>query len=179
MSNVDQFAPETVDAILQLVKANHYLQALVVLYAAIDTLAWSNRSKGDVTRADFTSWVATYIDPQTQLGCTPEDLYAARCGLLHSGAAESKLSREGRASQLWYVTDRGKIPVLQGVAQRRGVNAKVVCVTDLVAAFADGVMKFTEELAQNETRQRQIAERIRRWLGFVPSAGMREEEGKE
>jgi len=64
------------------------------------------------------------VDPQTQVGCTPDDLYAARCGLLHSGSAESRLSREGKASPLWYVTDRRKIPLLQEFAQRKGATAK-------------------------------------------------------
>lgn len=47
--NIDQFAMETADAILQLVRANRYLHALVALYSAIDTLAWSSRTNGDVT----------------------------------------------------------------------------------------------------------------------------------
>lgn len=160
---------DTVDAVTELVKANHYVQALVVLYSAIDTLAWSSRDAGDVTRSDFCGWVSRYMDPTVQLGCTPEDLYAARCGLLHSSAAESKLSREKHASELWYATSPHSVPGNQAFAQRVGASAKVLYFTALLTAFSQGVMHFSDELSSDETRRRETAERIRRWLRFVPS----------
>ena len=172
VSEIAQFGLETVDAISHLVKANRYLQALVVLYSAIDTLAWATCSGGDVTRSDFCCWVSTYMSPQDRLRCAPEDLYAARCGLLHSGAAESKLSRNGKASELWYATSPRSVPALEGLANR--VGAKVLYVTALVASFSDGVMEFAEELAGDEARQREVTERIRRWIRFIPSASVRE-----
>src|SRR5216683_5888041 len=104
MNAVDQFGMDTVGAVSTLVTANQYMQALVLLYSAIDTLAWVSRSAGNVTRADFCRWVDVYMQPQSRLGCTAEDLYGARCSILHSSAAESKLSREGRVNELWYVT---------------------------------------------------------------------------
>jgi hypothetical protein len=103
-----------------------------------------------------------------QLGCTAEDLYAARCGLLHSGAAESKLSREKHASELWYATSLHSVPGIQAFAQRVGANAKVVYLTALLTAFSQGVVQFSDELSSDETRRRETAERIRRWLRFVP-----------
>lgn len=94
MNYFDQFWMRTVDAIVTLIQANHYQQALVVLYAEIDTLSWVNLEEGDVSRKDFCNWVSKYLKPEVNLGCTAEDLYAARCALLHSGTAESKMSSE-------------------------------------------------------------------------------------
>lgn len=173
MNNIDQFAMETVDAISHLVRADRWLQALVLLYSAIDTLAWSNRNEGDVTRSDFCRWVSVYMDPGPQLNCTPDDLYAARCALLHSGAAQSKLSREGNASELWYATSPHSIPQIQAFAKQVEVDAKIVYVTALVAAFSEGAMKFSDELSFDDTRRRETTERIRRWLRFVPSSSVR------
>lgn len=96
MTRIAQFGLQTLEAISCLITANHYMQALVVLYSAIDTLAWSTRGSGDVTRGDFCRWVTQYMQPEATLGCTPKDLYGARCALLHSGSAESKMSREVR-----------------------------------------------------------------------------------
>ena len=167
MYKIEAFGIDTGDAVAELVKANHYVQALVVLYSAIDTLAWANRNAGDVTRSDFYDWVSKYMDPTARLGCTPEDLYAARCAMLHSGAAESKLSRERKASELWYATSPHSVPALQAHAQKVGANAKVLYFSALLTAFSEGVMKFSDELSLDPARNTETAERIRRWLRFV------------
>ncbi|MCK4410800.1 hypothetical protein KAV67_00815 [Candidatus Bipolaricaulota bacterium] len=166
MIRIAEFELQTLDAVSCLMKAKHYVQALVVLYSAIDTLAWSTRTSGDVTRTDFCRWVAQYMEPELRLGCTAKELYSARCGLVHSGVAESRMSREGSAAEIWYATASKSVPVLQAEVARRGVTAKVVYTTDLVAAFADGAMKFGEDLESNEARQKEVVDRIRRWLTF-------------
>lgn len=168
MVKIDQFGLDTVNAVTLLIKANCYPQALVILYAAIDTLAWSTRTVGDVTRSDFVAWVTIYMDPK-RLRCSADDLYAARCALLHSGATESRMSREGKASELWYATALKSVPILEDLIHRKGVDAKVVYITDLVATFADGVIKFADELTTQETLRLGVTQRINRWLGFVPT----------
>jgi hypothetical protein len=169
MDKINQYELDILDTVSVLVKTNHYLQALVILYAAIDTLAWSNLSTGDVTKSNFVTWVTTYIDP-TRFGCTADDLYAARCGLLHSGAAESRMSREGQASELWYVTSPNSVAILEDSIRNKGANAKVVIVTDLIDAFFAGFQKFSDELAVQDQRRSEVTERIKPWLTFVPTA---------
>lgn len=152
--------------------ANRYPQALVLLYSAVDTLAWVSVSTGDVTRADFCRWVDAYMKPQSRLGCSAEDLYSARCGLLHSGAAESKMSREGRANELWYVTSPHSVARLHAYAQKAGAQASIVYFTSLVAAFADGVMQFSDDLALDPDRNAQCSDRIKRWIRFLPTSSL-------
>lgn len=173
MNDIDQFGMETADAVVCLVKFNHCLQGLVVLYSAIDTLAWARRNDGDVTRADFCDWVSAYMDPPAGLGCTSEDLYAARCALLHSSSTESKMSRAGQASELWYVTSPYSASAMQSIVQRVGSQAKVLNLIALIDAFSRAVMKFSDELSSDETRFRAASERIRHWLRFVPSEVLR------
>ena len=172
MTGIDRFGIETVDAISHLVKANRYLQALVILYSAIDTLAWASRKEGDVTRSDFCRWVSAYMTPESQLGCTPQDLYGARCGLLHSSGAQSKSSRKREASELWYATSANSVPKIQAFVQQIREGAKVLCITDIIDAFAQGVVKFSDEVSRDETRRRETEERIRLWLGFVPAVSL-------
>lgn len=170
MTRIAQFGLQTLEAISCLITANHYMQALVVLYSAIDTLAWSTRRSGDVTRGDFCRWVTQYMQPEATLGCTAKDLYGARCALLHSGSAESKMSREGAAMEIWYATAKKSVPVLLAAVAKKGVQAKVVCTTDLIAIFSEGVMKFSQDLEGDPSKQREVADRILRWLNFIPSA---------
>ena len=172
MNEVDQFGMQAIDAIKHLVVANRYLQALVVLYSAIDTLAWASLSSGDVTRSDFCHWVDAYMTPQVQIGCTSEDLYGARCALVHSSTPESRMSREGRARELWYVTSPHSVDRLQSYSQKVGAKAKIVHFTSLVAAFTDGAMKFSQELASDPARDAICTERMKRWLRFLPIASL-------
>ena len=167
MNEVDQFGMETIDAIKQLVVANRYLQALVVLYSAIDTLTWVSLAKGDVTRSAFCLWVDTYIVPNKLIGCTAWDLYAARCAIVHSNTTESKLSRNGEARELWYVTSSPSAESLQEYAQSVGSKAHVVPFTLLLAAFTEGVMNFSEILTQNAELESRCVERMKHWLRFI------------
>jgi hypothetical protein len=176
MGEVDRFGMQTVDALTTLVRANHYSHALILLYSGIDALAWASLPSGDVTRSDFCNWVNQYMDPQSSLGCSSEDLYAARCGMLHSSTAESKLSREGRASELWYVTSPHSIPKLDAHRQEVGSRAKVVYFTALVSAFAEGVMRFSDDLMADAKRQAAADERMGRWLRFMPMNSVQQAE---
>jgi hypothetical protein len=158
-------------AISKLVEANLYTQALIILYSAIDTLAWSDLPVGDVSRTDFCCWVTTFMSPERTLGCTAEDLYSARCALLQSNGSESKLSREGRASELWYATSPKSVSSIETFAQSKGAsNVKVISFTSLIDVFVKGVEKFNEELALAPSRETTVSERVKKWLHFAPTS---------
>ena len=167
MNEVDQFGMQTVDAIKQLVVANRYFQALIVLYSAIDTLAWVNLECGDVTRSAFYQWVDTYVAPKELIGCTAQDLYGARCAIVHSSTTESKLSRDGQARELWYVTSSYSAERLQVYAQSIGADVYVVSFTSLVAAFTEGLMNFSQALTQDPELEKRCVQRMKHWLRFM------------
>ena len=64
----------------------HLSRAMILVYSGIDAFAWLNRPGNieDVRRTDFEQWVDTYLLPDSGLNCSSSDLYAARCGLVHS-----------------------------------------------------------------------------------------------
>jgi hypothetical protein len=92
-----------------------WLPCLVLLYAGIDSMAWLARDPADedVTRGDFVRWCEAYLLRPPTPHCSGVDLYGARCGILHSHAAGSRLMREGQARPLWYELPTGEtlIPV--------------------------------------------------------------------
>ena len=175
MNALEGFTVQTVDAISKLIKGNLYTQALIILYSAIDTLTWANLPGGDVTQKDFINWVDKYINPEKELGCTAEDLYGARCGLVHSSAAVSRKSRKGETSEIWYATSPASINTLQEYAKQVNETAKVVYFTDLLKEFVNASQKFYDEIALDEIRQKSVNARIRRWIRFVPTSSMTEE----
>ena len=174
MNPIDQFGMDTADAILCLIdtEKGQFLQALVLVYSAIDTLAWVSKNTGDVTHTDFCKFVNKYMQPETNLGCTAKDLYGARCSILHSSAAESRLSREGKVSELWYVTSAASKVKKEERIKKEGHNAKVICFTSLVKEFTVASSKLSDEVSEDPERKVKCDERLKRWLRFVPTESL-------
>ena len=81
---------------------------LALLYSGIDTLGFraSEATCQRATSQTFSLWVGTYIvnrlsDIQGN-HVLPSDLYAARCGILHTSNSESDKSRAGKATEILY-----------------------------------------------------------------------------
>jgi hypothetical protein len=91
-----------IDAIELCIKNGFFGPALMLIYSTINVMAWLNRAEGheDVVRNDFLLWVDTFLLPESRISFNALDLYAARCAILHSYSAESKLSRHGKAIKI-------------------------------------------------------------------------------
>jgi hypothetical protein len=161
------FAVETLDAIQVLHARGRYPQLLVLLYSAIDTLGWlatvSDRATGD----SFKEWVNTYMLPGSPLTCTSDDLWGARNGLLHTGTAESTLSTQGKARQVWYY---GKGRSEDFLSKRIAGHSDIVAVRtlDLVEAFGKGATRFTQAVTQDSALAARVNQRAALWLRWVP-----------
>jgi hypothetical protein len=139
---------------IELCLRNHFTApSLILTYATIDIMAWLDRDENhqDVQRDDFIRWVETYLLPSSQLPCTAIDLYAARCSLLHSYSAESKLSREGKANLVFYAWGTAEQQDLQKLIDLAGNrDAKAVQVEGLIRALKTGIERFLSDMAHNE-----------------------------
>ncbi len=80
------------------------VSAVALMFAAIDSLSALARPENQqrTTRRDFLDWSDRYLQPSKSLGCNSLDLYAARCGVLHTYSAESDLEKKGKACRLVY-----------------------------------------------------------------------------
>lgn len=132
---------------------NHLrMPALILVYSEIDILAALNRpaEKQESTRKDFKEWCERYLLIDSKLPCTSTDLYAARCGIIHSYSAESKLSRNNEADEIVYSWGNQDPKPLQEVLQHIGHTAHVIHIETLVELFKEGVATFLEELEDNQ-----------------------------
>lgn len=76
---------------------------LVLIYTAIDTLAWVlHGDKVTNVRHRFTALCESYVLPGSDIQCTALELYAARCSVLHTLGWESELSRSGKTRSVFY-----------------------------------------------------------------------------
>src|SRR2546427_307789 len=87
-----------------LLDAGHTLPALIVLYTAVDIFGSLLRPETEPETAGkyFKKWVDDYMLGRSQVTFTAQDLWGARCGLLHTHTASSRLSREGTAREVHY-----------------------------------------------------------------------------
>ena len=85
------------------------VSAVALMFAAMDSLAALTRpvDATDTSKTVFIEWADKYLHPSEKLGCTSTDLYAARCGVLHTHSPESRLEREGKARRLVYEWRQG------------------------------------------------------------------------
>lgn len=129
------------------------IPALTLIYSTIDIMAWLNRDENhaDVDANDFVRWVETYLLPDSDLPCTAIDLYAARCSLVHSYTAESRLSRMGKASQIYYTWGSADERELQRIIDWVGTRqAKAIHVDKLFQRVSIGIQRFIDQADKSD-----------------------------
>ena len=129
-------------------------------------MAWVRLSEGNVRGKDFKDWVNQYLLPDSSLRCTADDLYGARCGLVHSHTAESDSTNKGAARQIWYYGKEASKELLeQQIGNRTDVIA--VRIVDLIDAFSNGSVRYIKDLALDSQRSKKALERASHWIGWV------------
>jgi hypothetical protein len=126
------------------------LPSLVLIYSTMDTMGWlySDDPKANISH-NFKRWVSRYVTTGSSLRCTPDDLWAARCALLHTFTAESKLSDKGKARRLCYAWGNASISQLHAaIDSRPGMAQKFVGVhvNELFRQLCDGMTRFLGDL---------------------------------
>ncbi|HXA19533.1 MAG TPA: hypothetical protein VN380_21265 [Thermoanaerobaculia bacterium] len=146
-------------------KSNFWEPALILIYAGIDSMAWLNLPEGkhDVTATEFIQWCNRYLLLPEDAELRAEDLYAARCGLLHSYTAESRRYREKKVTKLFYSreTTAGEI----NLDQLGGEEHTWPLWTDVDILFGrlrSAVHRFQEDIATDSNRANSVYARIRR-----------------
>ncbi len=98
--------------------------ALILIYSAIDAASWlcAEDPDGEV-QGYFVSWVEKYILQNGRFECSALDLWAARCGIVHTLSASSRLSRKGKAHEIIYVNRGGNRELLDRLEAIRGAKS--------------------------------------------------------
>jgi hypothetical protein len=122
---------------------------LMLLYSGIDICGWlANDDPNAKVRQSFVAWTDKYMEPQAKLRCSADDLYGARCGILHTLSADSDHNKKGKARQVAYAWGTGKAEVINEIWQQSGESKFAVAIhlDGLVKAWSEGVIKFSDDL---------------------------------
>jgi hypothetical protein len=147
---------------------------LTIIYSGIDSfgLLAAPAAVLDASGNTFKQWCETYILTRLQsLDGTPVtsvDLWAARCGVLHTSTPLSKLERDGNARQIFYqFKDKTGINMMLS-AQHMPVR---IDISALGLAFKEGGIAFLTDLKNDPPRQKLAEDRAQnflRWATAVP-----------
>jgi len=136
---------------------------VILLYSLIDAMAWLWRdpSHDDVTGSDFKEWVDRYMLPAPGIYVSAEDLYGARCGLLHSLTGESKKHRELKARKVSYrrTLAEGERWIVQ-IHMPETLESFSVNVDVLAATITNGIQKFWDDMEANPELNERVLERV-------------------
>ena len=112
VGGIDSVIPRNIEkhlCAIRLCMANQLtVPAIILIYTGIDFLASLTRPEGqqEVKSDDFIRWAEQYMSCKETLGVRGIDLYAARCGVVHSYRISSRLYRRAKANRIAYAWGR-------------------------------------------------------------------------
>ncbi|MFO0467656.1 MAG: hypothetical protein ACK5ZS_01715 [bacterium] len=152
--------------------------ALILAFSLVDTLGLINApaSKVDAGSSTFCAWLDEYLLPLPGETVTSDDLWGARCGIVHALTQESRHARAGRARLVIWRRDLTSGPrdpswsrhlelAIQNVPSivRYPWNASQICVVSLegfLDALAVGLDRFLEHLETDQVLQESMSHRL-------------------
>ncbi len=165
MNNILQHLGELQEAIGDCLARRQHFATLILIYAAIDIVA-SIESKTGSNKPSFIRWAGSYLIPAMPLACTALELYAARCGILHTMTAESDLSRSGQARAIYYGWGDANSDDLNSAIAASGNKDKVVVlnVEQLREAFLVAIAAWAGEVRRDSARLKQVNAQSAKWF---------------
>ncbi len=141
-------------------KNNAPTGAILLTYCALDAMAFLSMPEGKqkAGRSDFKNWVKKYMktDSAQPYQYNEEDLYGARCGVVHTYGAESELSRENKCKKIVY-----KPNCLKHFYNPSNHPDLVVLGVDLfIRDFYDAVDKFLADIEKDENLRKRVEARL-------------------
>ncbi|WKL53312.1 hypothetical protein Q1W70_01615 [Pseudomonas kielensis] len=163
-------------AVTALTKNQCDIHALAAMFSSVDKMAWLSSSNIDHGGKEFKKWVDDYFLVNTNFALNAEDLWAARCGLLHAGSAESKLYRHGKAKQIFYAVGQRRSDAevkaeLDSKLPQIGLTAdEVVAVhcMDLFDLWIASAERFTNAIESDPALEARTEMRAAKQLAIFP-----------
>lgn len=165
MDNILEHMRNLHQAIGDCLARGQHFAALILFYAGIDIIASIEMKKGN-NKNSFIRWADSYLIPAKSLDCTALELYAARCGILHTMTAESDLSRSGQARAIYYSWGNVDSDALNSAIAMSEAKDKVVIlnVEQLSDALMTAVLNWAAEVRQDPARLERIEAKAMEWF---------------
>jgi hypothetical protein len=133
---LNNYYMKTIAAIEHLSSNGFHEASLMLTYAGIDQMAWLSVGSVESNGNDFKAWVEKYLQPSKTLGCSADDLWAARCGVLHTEAAESRDTDKLKAKKIYYTLGDAVC------TENKTTDVVIINATTLIKIFFTGAYNF-------------------------------------
>ncbi|MGE6992670.1 hypothetical protein [Stutzerimonas zhaodongensis] len=149
---------------------NNHLQtpALVMLYSAIDSVSWLSSSNPKASGKAFKAWVSEWMLKDPRIKCTAEELYAARCGLVHTLTPTSSLTQRG-IRKVAYAWGSASSQRLEELIDSVDAASELVAVhlSDLIQVFRNGMADYLEYVSEDSQRKEAFEAKCREHFATV------------
>lgn len=153
------------------------LPALILIYSWIDIMGWLNcDDSAEKSRTSFTRWVNEFLLPAKPLPCNADELWGARCGLIHRMSPSSDLSDRGKVRQIAYAWGHADVDTLQRgiLLTKMNNNLTAVHLSDLLEGVCLGSFANTQALEKNPPQEAAFFSRVEQFFANIPSEMMDE-----
>jgi len=145
-----------------------YGSAIILIYAGIDVMVNLGlpEAQEEATDLNFIKWVEKYIKLESKEKIIGEELYAARCAVLHTYSPESRRTKKGSARIIVYMWG-GHPPVRYDASINKRIV--VVSITALAESFFKAIDKFIIDLFADAKIRLVAEERLRKLFITIPA----------
>ncbi|HDY7429420.1 TPA: hypothetical protein RQJ38_004552 [Vibrio vulnificus] len=169
-SNLDKYFLSVIESV-DLLHQNKFMgQALTIIYSTIDACGLLDAPdfQDKATGNTFKSWVNKYMLEDDALECNADDLWGARCAVLHTHTSTSDLSKANKVREIQYISGPPQHPVVEafmvaskdiGQGKAIGVNIDL-----LVIDFLNAIAKFSTEFSVRAKKSEVCSERASKIL---------------
>ncbi len=162
-----------IDGLLRSINLLHQnkllLPAMMMTYSTIDILSSLTCTvpATESTGSDFKNWVNRYLLPGSQLCCSADDLWGARCGLIHTYTSNSSLSQKGKIRKIVYLSGVLDEP-LRNTTDFVAGEYLVVVSQDLFNALSTALTRFMADLKTDVILENRVIERADKLFVSIP-----------
>ena len=133
------------------------IPSLILIYTGIDCISWLTYEGENISnKKRFKLWVDEWMIVENSLPCNSEELYAARCAILHSLSPNSDLSEKHGVrmiSYAWGNADQNQL--IESMKLLDYTKSAVLHINDLYSSFRKGFVNYLEAL-ENDTNKKAL-----------------------
>lgn len=152
--NIEKYFNSVVEAVDLLHQKMLLSQALTIIYSSIDACGLLNAPdlQEKSTGTTFKAWVEKYMLISNTLECSADDLWGARCAVLHTHSSISDLSKASKVREIQYISGPPEdLKVKAFIAAAKDIgdrNSIMVNIDLLIIDFVDAIGRFSKEMTQ-------------------------------
>jgi hypothetical protein len=165
MDMLEKHLKDLFAAIIHCYQNQLLMPCLVLLYSGIDVAASLEPSVAKGVGDRFEKWVDQYMLSGRRLSCTAKELYAARCGVIHTFTPDSNISKSGNARVIGYAYGKAELKKLDEattLSGRQGIQVNVH-LNDLIEVFHAGYETYLKEASADSVRWNEVMRDAGMW----------------